>query len=225
MCFSATASLTAGAALMIVGAVTVRRARRRVELPFALIPVLFGIQQLIEGTIWLTFPDKAPMMNTVLTLVYSLFSHVLWPIYVPIAILLIEPVLWRRRVLLAIALVGAAVGLYLLYFLVSLPIVSQVQGRHIAYVSTHFYIVVVMLLYVLSTCVSMLFSSHTKVRLFGLAAFVAFVAAYVFYSVWLISVWCFFAAVLSVIVLLYFPPRSKKPSGQPPTSELQSPAM
>ena len=133
--------------------------------------------------------------------------------------------LWRRRVLLAIALVGAAVGLYLLYFLVSLPIVSQVQGRHIAYVSTHFYIVVVMLLYVLSTCVSMLFSSHTKVRLFGLAAFVAFVAAYVFYSVWLISVWCFFAAVLSVIVLLYFPPRSKKPSGQPPTSELQSPAM
>ena len=59
MCFSATASFSAGAALLIVGAVTVRRARRRAELPFSLIPVLFGIQQLIEGAIWLTFPDKA----------------------------------------------------------------------------------------------------------------------------------------------------------------------
>ena len=208
MCFSATASFTAGAALLIVGVVTVRRARRRAELPFALIPVFFGIQQLIEGAIWLTFPDRAPMLNGVLTFVYSLFSHVFWPIYVPLAILLIETVPWRRRVLSAIALVGAAVGLYLLYFLVSLPIVSQVQGRHIAYISTHFYVVAVMLLYVLGTCVSMLFSSHSKVRLFGFAAFVAFVTTYVFAAAWLISVWCFFAALLSIIVLLHFPRRS-----------------
>lgn len=80
MCFSATASFSAGAALLIVGAVTVRRARRRAELPFSLIPVLFGIQQLIEGAIWLTFPDKAPVLNSVLTVVYSVFSHVLWPV-------------------------------------------------------------------------------------------------------------------------------------------------
>jgi len=218
MCFSATASFSAGAALLIIGAVTVRRARRRAELPFSLIPVLFGIQQLIEGAIWLTFPDKAPLLNTVLTVVYSLFSHVLWPVYVPIAVLLLEPIPWRRRVLLAIAFVGGAVGLYLLYFIVSLPIVSQVQGGHIAYVSPHFYAAVVMVLYVLGTCVSMLFSSHSRVRLFGLAAFVAFVGAYVFYAVWLISVWCFFAAVLSVIVLLHFPRR-------PPTSQLRSPAV
>ena len=101
--------------------------------------------------------------------------------------------------LVAIALAGAAVGLYLLYFLVSLPIVSQIEGRHISYVSPHFYIVAVMMLYVLGTCTSMLFSSHRAVRLFGVAAFVAFVAAYVFYAAWLISIWCFFAAALSFI--------------------------
>ena len=214
MCFSATASFTAGAVLLVVGTVTVPRARRPAELPFAAIPALFGIQQLIEGAIWLTFPDKAPMLNHVLTVAYSLFSHVLWPVYVPIAILLLEPILWRRRVLIAIALAGAAVGLFLLYFIVSLPIVSQVQGRHIIYVSPHFYIVAVMILYVAGACISMLFSSHRRVQLFGVAAFAAFVAAFIFYNVWLISVWCFFAATLSVIVLLYFPRRPAKRSGQ-----------
>ena len=213
MCFSATASFTAGAALLIVGTVTARRARRRAELPFALIPVLFGVQQLIEGAIWLTFPDRAPLLNSVLTIAYSFFSHVLWPVYVPIAILLLEPVVWRRRVLAAIAAAGAAVGVYLLYFLVTLPIVSQVQGRHIAYISPHYYLVAVMLLYVLGTCVSMLFSSHPRVRLFGVAAFAAYVVTYVFYTVWVISVWCFFAAALSVIVLLYFPRRPAVPPG------------
>lgn len=65
-----------------------------------------------------------------------------------------------------------------------------------------------MLLYVLGTCVSMLFSSHPRVRLFGVAAFAAFAAASAFYVFWLISV-CFFAAVLSFIVLLHFPRRSR----------------
>ena len=215
MCFSATASFTAAAGLLLVGAVTARRARQRAELPFALIPALFGLQQLIEGIIWLTFPDKAPGLNAVLTFVYSLFSHVLWPVYVPIAILLLEPIAWRRRLLVAIAVAGGAVGLYLLYFLVRLPIVSQAEGRHIAYLSPHFYLTAVMVLYVLGTCVSMLVSSHGRVRLFGLAAFIAYVVTYVFYATWVISVWCFFAAVLSVIVLLYFPRRPARPSMVP----------
>ena len=216
MCFSATASFTAGAGLLIVGVVTARRARRRAELPFAVIPVLFGLQQLIEGFIWLTLPDKATSLNAVLTFVYSLFSHVLWPVYVPIAILLLEPSAWRRQILGVIAVAGGAVGLYLLYFLVRLPIVSQAEGRHIAYLSPHFYLTAVMVLYVLGTCVSMLVSSHGRVRLFGLAAFIAYVVTYVFYTTWVISVWCFFAAVLSVIVLLYFPRRPAKPSEQSP---------
>src|ERR1700694_4159121 len=172
MCFSATASFTAGAALLIVGTVTTRRARQRVEMPFALIPLLFGVQQLIEGALWLTFPVTEPLLNTVLTHVYSLFSHVLWPVYVPIAVLLLEPTSWRRKVLVAITLAGAAVALYLLNFLVRLPIVAQVTGDHINYVSPHFYAVAAMGLYVLGTCISMFFSSHWWVRLFGVAAFV-----------------------------------------------------
>ena len=209
MCFSAPVSFTAGAVLLIVGTVTARRAARRTELPFALIPLLFGIQQLIEGALWLTFPAKAPVLNTVLTHVYSLFSHVLWPVYVPVSVLLIEPTPWRRKVLATIAVAGAAVALYLLYFLVRLPIVSQVTGRHIAYISPHFYAVASMAVYLLGTCVSLLFSSHLWVRVFGVAAFLSFISVYVFYANWFISVWCFFAALLSAIVLLHFRARGQ----------------
>ena len=122
MCFSATASFTAGVSLLIIGAATIRCVKRREELLYASIPLLFAIQQLIEGALWLTFPAKTPLLNTVLTHAYSFFSHVLWPIYIPAAVLLLETTAWRRKVLAVITVVGTIIGLYLLYFLVRLPI-------------------------------------------------------------------------------------------------------
>ena len=204
MCFSATASFTAGAVLIGIGAFTVSRVRRAPELPFALIPGLFGVQQLIEGALWMTFPDKAPHANFVLTYGYSFFSHVLWPMYVPVAVLLLEPEAWRRRLLVGIALAGALVGLYLLYFLVTEPMVSQVVNKHIRYESPHFFVAWVVSLYVLATCVSSFISSCNTIRMFGVATFIALLVAYAIYAFWFISVWCFFAAVLSVIVVVHF---------------------
>lgn len=204
MCFSAQASFVAGAALLAIGTVTVRRVAVPREWPYALIPVLFGLQQLLEGALWLTFPDRAPTLNTWLTHAYSFFSHVLWPVYVPLAALALEPVRWRRRVLAAIAAVGGAVGIYLLAMLVRLPITARVTGQHILYDSPHFYVLTTMALYLLGTCVSLMFSSHRRIVAFGIAAFGSAVAAYAFYATWFISVWCFFSAGMSVIVVWYF---------------------
>ncbi len=81
MCFSATASFSAGAVLLGLGTLTLKSTRHRNELPFAAIPLLFAIQQLSEGVIWLTFSHEAPLLNTVMTYVYSFFSHALWPVY------------------------------------------------------------------------------------------------------------------------------------------------
>ena len=201
MCFSALASFTAAAGLLGIGTVTVRRARARRELPYAAIPLLFGIQQLLEGMLWLTFPDRAPLLNVGLTHLYSFFSHVLWSIYVPLAALALETVPWRRRVLAGIALAGALAGVYLLVMLARLPITARVVGQHIFYDSPHFYVLTTMALYLIGTCASLMVSSHRRVAAFGIAAFVSAVAAYVFYATWFISVWCFFAAVLSIIVL------------------------
>ncbi|HKP75554.1 MAG TPA: DUF6629 family protein [Longimicrobiaceae bacterium] len=203
MCFSATASFAAGATLTVVGVASLASTRRRSELPFAAIPLLFGAQQLVEGVIWLTFRHEAPLLRQVMTYVYSMFSHVLWPIYVPLALYFLEGVPWRRKVLLGFQVLGTAVGLYLLYFLIARPIVAEVIGRHIVYVSPHFYIVPVTVAYVAATCFSEFFSSHTFARLFGVLTLLSFIATYLFYTRALISVWCFFAALLSVLIFCH----------------------
>jgi hypothetical protein len=206
MCFSATASFSAGAALLGVGALTLWSAlasHQRRDLPFAAIPLLFAIQQLIEGAIWLTFRVDAPLLNLVMTHVYSFFSHVLWPVYVPVAVVLMEPKGWRRRALFLFVTGGGMVAAYLWYVLFAYPVVSRLTGQHIEYVSPHFFAAVTMTLYLLSTAVGPLLSTHRMVVVFGVLALLSFGAAYAFYATWFISVWCFFAALLSAMIYLH----------------------
>lgn len=208
MCFSATASFVAAGTLSVAGVATVRAAQDRSELPFAAIPLLFGVQQFTEGVIWLTFGHDAPVLRQVMTYVYSAFSHVLWPIYVPFAMGLMETVRWRRRAMSWLQIAGLAAGLYLLYSMVARPIVAEVISRHIVYVTPHFYLPAVIVLYVAATCVTSLFSSHRFVVLFGLLALASFVGAYLFAAHALISIWCFFAAILSLLIYLHLRYRS-----------------
>jgi hypothetical protein len=47
-------------------------------------------------------------------------------------------------------------------------------------------------------------SSHRTLNVFGCAALVALFVTQWFFSVNLISVWCFFVALLSICILLFF---------------------
>lgn len=208
MCFSATASFVAGAGLLVVSVLSARRVRHRAEWAFALIPALFGVQQLIEGAIWLSLGDGALQLNAVLTQTYSVFSQVLWPVYIPVAVLLLETHPKRRRLLTVLALAGAACSAFLLYYLARLQVGSVVEGGHISYVFPHFHELAATGLYLLGACFAPLCSSHPAVRLFGVAATFALVVTTVFYAAWFISVWCFLAAIMSATVLRQFPRRA-----------------
>jgi len=203
MCFSAPASFIAGTSLSVLGVAALRQTKTRSERPFAAIPLLFGIQQLVEGVIWLTFSHDAPLLKQTMTYIYSVFSHALWPIYVPFAMGVLETVRWRKKAIFAFEAAGIPVGLYLLYYIVTRPVVAEVIGRHIVYVSPHFYQMPVMLLYLTATCVTGLFSSHRFVRLFGALAFLSAIAAYVVHVMALVSIWCFFAAILSLLIYIH----------------------
>jgi len=203
MCFSASASFIAGASLSAIGVVTLKRTKAKTERPFALIPLLFGIQQATEGVIWLTFRHDAPVLKQTMTYVYSGFSHVLWPIYVPFAMGVLEAVRWRKKAIFAFEAAGVAVGLYLLYFIVTRPVVAEIVGRHVVYVSPHFYLIPVMLAYLAATCVSCFFSSHGFAKLFGVLMLLSFIAAYLVHVTALVSIWCFFAAILSILIYLH----------------------
>ena len=215
MCFSATASFSSGVLLLGIGALTLKAAKLPREWPLAAIPLLFAMQQLIEGVIWLTFSADAPLLNTAMTYVYSFFSHVLWPVYLPVAVLMMEPLGGRRRMLSALVIAGFSVGIYLLYVLVAFPVVSRPTGQHVEYDSPHFFGAAVMTLYLVSTTVSPLLSTLRQVRLFGALALLSFGAAYYFYATWFISVWCFFAALLSTVIYLHFAWRPKATPSNP----------
>ena len=203
MCFSATASFSAGILLLGIGALALKSVRSPCEWPMAAVPLLFAFQQLSEGVIWLTFAHEAPRLNAAMTQFYSFFSHALWPAYIPFAILLLEPPGPRRSVLGAFFAAGFLVGAYLLIMMFAFPIVSRPTGQHIEYVAPHFFAATVMTLYLLSTTVSPMFSTHRLLKLFGVLSLLSFGAAYFFYATWFISVWCLFAAILSVIIVLH----------------------
>jgi hypothetical protein len=201
MCFSPTASFVAGTALSGIGSVTVAKARSKWEIPFAAIPLLFGLQQLTEGVVWLSL--NAPAVLKPASFVFMLFSHVLWPTFIPMSVALMEPKTWRRRLLYAFVAVGAVVSAYFLYFLAVEDVKTGVLNKSILYISPSFAVTFVLSPYSVATCVSCLFSSYRYANFFGVLTFLSAVAAYEFYDKTFISVWCFFAAVLSVVVYLH----------------------
>jgi hypothetical protein len=204
MCFSAPASFISGAALSAAGAAAARKARGGGERSFALVPLFFGIQQLIEGLVWLSFSSSLAVLNTVSTYAFSFFAFVFWPVYVPFAVAAMETNVRRKRLLKFFQLTGLAVGGYFLYAQIADPVVSSVVEHHIVYHNPRFHEFSAILLYFAATIGSCLLSSRRVIRLFGIAVLVCAFFTSWFYYYSFVSVWCFFAAILSCIVLWYF---------------------
>lgn len=202
MCFSATASFIAGGGLSAAGAETLRHAKTRERAPLAAMPLLFGIQQALEGVVWVTFNN--PLVHTVATHLFVFFSHVLWPIYFPFAILLIEKEKWRILVLKVLLLIGLATGITLLFYslIISTP-TAHILGKSIVYDTFLPTFPLGLGFYVLTICLTCLISSHKFIRVFGLALFGGFVIAYWSYQSSFYSVWCFFAAIFSFIIYVH----------------------
>jgi hypothetical protein len=215
MCFSASASFTASALLFGMGALALYQTQHRRERLFAAMPIWFALQQFVEGLLWIGFKHPTPWLTQLTTPVFAFFSHVWWPIYVPLAVLLLEPAGRRRQALWVFSLAGLVLGGALLTVLLTYPVQARVSGQHIEYLSPHFRPGLTMGVYLLTTTVSPMLSSHRLVRWFGVLSLLAFVAVYAAWATWFISVWCFFAALLSGVVCLHFFDRQRvpRPSG------------
>ncbi len=193
--------------LLGIGVATVRRANALGEVPYAAIPMLFGLQQLVEGRLWLDLPAQTATTH-LLAVAYLLFSHVLWPIYVPLAVWLLEPGGPRRKLILGLAAAGTATGLFFLVALLAHPVFATIRGAHILYDLPHPYDPVALTCYVAATCLAPLLSSHRTVRLFAIILISSMSVTALAYVAWFASVWCFFAALTSGTVYLHFAGRS-----------------
>ncbi len=208
MCFSAPASFIAGGALCAIGRETVKKTRVKTELPFASIPLIFGIQQFIEGLVWISLgtPMLNLYLNHLLSFAFTFFAYVFWPVFVPVAILLMETDLLRRKILKVFACMGFITGIYLFYTMVNLPVTSQIVQNSISYSMGEVYSIPVFFMYLAATCATCIASSHRMVNIFGITLFASCFFSYQCYTYTFFSVWCFFAALLSFIVYLHFSP-------------------
>lgn len=157
-------------------------------------------QRLIEGAVWLSLPSDGSSVNAVTTYAYALFAFVLWPVFIPFAIGRLEPETRRRKMLYAVQLVGVAVAVYLLYSHTDSPVTSEIVNSSVVYANSHFYGGWVIAFYFVATIGSCLLSSRRLVNLFGALTLFAALTAYWVYATSFVSVWCFLAAVLSLIV-------------------------
>jgi uncharacterized protein DUF6629 len=207
MCFSATASFTAAAVVGSIGAVTLWKAGKlgdRAMLPIAAFPALFAAQQTIEGFLWLDLArPAASACRPFLTHAFTAYAEVFWPVFAPLAAWLIEPVRWRRHLIGICLAVGVALSAYLLWKMLGNPYAASAATGHIVYSNGVTYPKGIEIPYVLATTISLLLSSHRMIQLLAIVILGGFAVAYWSYHQSYISVWCFFAAISSLIVYLF----------------------
>lgn len=203
MCFGPVASFTASAFLASIGAAVLQNVRAKKELWFAAFPLLFALQQLIEGVLWLVLKNEGPRaLLGGLTFGYLMFAYSLWPVLCPLSVYAIEYRKERKKLLRFLILLGAATSAYLLYFIIAHPVHALVLDCSIRYETFVAGAHTFTLLYVLVIILPYFVSSHRAILIFGFPNLIFFAIAYFFYRWAFISVWCFFAAVLSLT--LYF---------------------
>jgi hypothetical protein len=148
-------------------------------------------------------------LNTIATYSFVFFSHIFWPVFVPIAIYLVEPKQSRRRLIMICASIGAIVSLYAIFLVAIFPLTSTIVHESIRYSISNLTSPFFAVFYVIATCGSCLLSSQQLIKILGMAILVSLMITYHFYTVTLASVWCFFAAILSLLIYLFFQQRKR----------------
>lgn len=214
MCFSAKASFAAAGALSIIGFASLKQVRRKKIIPFAITPLFFALQQASEGFVWITLNngDTTRMFHMMSVYSFLFFAAMFWPTWVPFSLYIAEEVNAKKRRLFIVLCCGIIVSLFFLYYWI-LPITHAVViNHHISYpitdypfgitnkmcgeIVSHF----LCFLYGATTVIPFFISSIPSIKLLGFTLAIGGLIAYIFYLVAFPSVWCFFAALCSILI-------------------------
>lgn len=203
MCFSAEASFTSGILLAVIGVATIKQTTKSSQIPFASIPLIFAIQQLTEGFLWLALKERIdPSWQTLFTYAFLVIAQVIWPFWVPLSIYLLEQKPGRKKLFLLLTAIGAAISITILFRLVFYLVYAAIEDHHIVY-HLRFPVVVRYLgasCYFIATVIPCFASSVKRMRLLGFLILLSYIVALLFYAKYAISVWCFFSAIISSVV-------------------------
>jgi hypothetical protein len=205
LCFSAAANFVGSGVLGTIGVVTLTKVKHRRELLFAALPTLFALHQFIEGFVWLGLDGVLrPVVAHDMGAAFMLYAQGLLPFLLPLSVLLFEADINSRRRMLPFVVLGGATTLYILWALTAYPLQVFVRANSIVYINQATNNTAVAVFYVIATCGSLFFSKVRAMVIFGAAnlAILLLVMAVKRYA--FTSLWCAYAAVASVIILIYF---------------------
>jgi Family of unknown function (DUF6629) len=205
MCFSATANFTGSAVLGVIGVATLAEVKHRRELLFAAMPCLFALHQFTEGFVWLGINGKlSPTAMHGAAAAYVLYAQGLLPFLLPLSVLLIEPTRRQRRRMAVFLALGSALALYILWGLMMDPLQVYAVGHSIVYNNALTTTKPVAVLYVIATCGALFFSGFRDLVLLGWLNLIGLLIVMVVKSYAFISIWCAYAAVVSVVIYFFF---------------------
>jgi hypothetical protein len=226
MCFSATASFAGAAVITGAGVAALTMVDDKRQIPFAALPLAFGVHQALEGVTWLELDGATDAALTGWgTHLWVLFAWAILPLYVPWAVWLMEPDTRRRRWLLAPLAVGAVLFVVMLIQALQPEIQVSVVAHNLDYqLGLPFPAWVLAAPYVFATCIGPAMSSYRWVVAFGIANFIAMSLAAVIEARDYSSLWCTFAAFLSLMIVGHFWSQRRHRTVDPGGSPTFSPA-
>jgi hypothetical protein len=203
MCFSPQVDLVAGAVIAVVAVDAARHCRSWRTAPLAALPAIFAFHTLTSAVVWwgLWGDVPAPLGQAALQ-TYLFIAFVLIPVYVPVAVLMLEPPGGRRWLISGLAVAGGLAGFDFLSGLLA--------GRGEA-TACSYYIdfnvpatsSLAAVLYVVATCGAFLLSGQRPLIYWGATNVVVVGILSLFASRGLPSLWCFWAACTSLFVAWY----------------------
>ena len=219
MCFSASASFTASAILMPLGLYATHIARKTDQpdyVPLALTPFFFGVQQLIEGFVWIGVKHgNVEPLTRLSSLGFLFFAYCFWMIWIPWSAYSIarkhESAGLQNR-LKWVAIVATVLGItFYIPVLFNPPSVQPAlsSGRLLYDISSlhsvyHNFVTtepVGEMVYWGFIVLPLVALRDRAVRLYGVLIFFSIFLTWVTYSATFNSAWCFYCAILSIYVI------------------------
>jgi hypothetical protein len=205
MCFSATVSFAAAATTGLLGAVTLTKVFSWQEKSLATIPLIFASQQAMEGGQWLVLGGvHIPIPTILLTNGYAFLAFAIWPVYLALAVTLVEQNYLRRLFMVGLVALGAVVALYGVTHISFYPYEACIVGHSISYSDRAAYPHMIFGAYLAAGCLPPILSSNKTIRWLGEVIIIGLITAWIFYFKTRFSVWCFFSALASATIYLHF---------------------
>jgi len=205
MCFSAGASFGASAVLSVIGIATIKKAKSSYQIPFASIPLIFAVQQFSEGIGWLALSNSsfAPL-EKVSTYIFLIFAQIVWPLWVPLAITILEKNAKRKNILKLFVGIGALVSCYFAHRLIMYGAQANIAGHHVAYKQVYpdSFNHIADMFYGVASLVPTFLSKTRRVWIFGSAVTISYIITAFFYEHYILSVWCFFSSIISILIYM-----------------------